>query len=112
MARNYVIGDRITIRFRDGDPLSVHGTRSIGLFLEPVEGAGDTGPADSAAAPDTAAGTARDTASGETSVPEAPPRDSAVSDTTAGPLEGGTESGRGTLVPIPGIRRPGGMIYE
>ena len=112
MARNYVIGDRITIRFRDGDPLSVHGTRSIGLFLEPVEGAGDTGPPDSAAAPDTAAGTARDTASGETSVPETPPRDSAVSDTTAGPPEGGTESGRGTLVPIPGIRRPGGMIYE
>ena len=111
MARNYVIGDRITIRFRDGDPLSVHGTRAIGLFLEPVEGEGNTGPPDSAAAPDTAA-TAPDTVSGETVAPETPPRDSAVPDTTAGPLEGGTESGRGTLVPIPGIRRPGGMIYE
>lgn len=111
MARNYVIGDRITIRFRDGDPLSVHGTRAIGLFLEPVEGEGNTGPPDSAAVPDTAA-TARDTAAGETVAPETPPRDSAVPDTTAGSLEGGTETGRGTLVPIPGIRRPGGMIYE
>lgn len=112
MARNYVIGDRITIRFRAGDPLSVHGTRAIGLFLEPVEGTGGTRPPDSVAAPDTAAGTARDTASGETSAPEPPPPDSAVSDTTAGPLEDGSESGGGTLVPIPGIRRPGGMIYE
>ena len=110
MARNYVIGDRITIRFRAGEPLSVNGTRAIGLFLEPVEEGPGAAPPDSASASDTAA--ARDSASAGAKPPGAARADSAVSDTTAGFPEGPTERRRGTLLPMPGIRRPGGMIYE
>lgn len=113
-AQNYVIGDRITIRFRGGDPLSVHGTRAIGLFMEPGEGAGGTGTRDSAAAPDTAADP--DTAGTGAADPAVPARDSAVPDTTRGrpPPRREARAGErgGTLFPMSGIRRTGGMIYE
>ncbi len=120
MARNYVIGDRITIRFRAGEPLSVRGTRAIGLFLEPVEEAGGA-PADSPAAPDT---TAQDTAgAGGTgdapegaAAPGSPPGSEALPrrNEAPPPSRGTPLRGRrvGTLPSEPGIRRTGGMIYE
>lgn len=110
MARNYVIGDRITIQFREGEPLAVRGTRAIGLFLEPVEGGGSTTAPDSAAPSDSV--TARDTAAEAGRNPGLPPRDSVVSDTTAALREGRSNGRAGTLLPVSGISRPGGMIYE
>jgi hypothetical protein len=36
-SRNYMIGSRIDIFFRDGEPERVEGTDAIGLYLEPLE---------------------------------------------------------------------------
>lgn len=125
MARNYVIGDRITIRFRAGEPLSVGATRAIGLFLEPAEDAGGA-PADSPAARDTTAEdtTARDAAGtgGNGDAPEGaagagsprvsralPRRSEAPGPARVTPLR---VRRVGTLPSEPGIRRTGGMVYE
>lgn len=95
VARNYMIGDRITIRFAAGRPLSVRGTRAIGLYMEPV---GRPGPGGAGAtAPDSAAGDGRPGAGvpGDTASFR-PPR---VFD-------------RGTFHRTDGIIGTGGMIYE
>lgn len=39
-ARNYMIGEEITVTFRDGEPHRVQGVRAIGVYLEPDEGRG------------------------------------------------------------------------
>jgi hypothetical protein len=35
-SRNYLLGSRIEIRFRDGEPLTLAGTDAIGVYLEPI----------------------------------------------------------------------------
>ena len=134
MARNYVIGDRITIRFLAGEPLSVQGTRAIGVFLEPVEtegpaapdslAPGDSLPAGEAApAPATGDSARRDTAAAppvapDTAADRSPelrgdrpdrPPGRRGPDRGAEPLR---DDPSGTLPSMPGIRRTGGMIYE
>ncbi len=36
-SRNYLLGSRIEIRFRDGEPSLLTGTDAIGVYLEPIE---------------------------------------------------------------------------
>lgn len=35
-SRNYLLGSRIEIRFRDGEPATLSGTDAIGVYLEPI----------------------------------------------------------------------------
>ncbi|MFO7588908.1 MAG: hypothetical protein R6X22_12700 [Gemmatimonadota bacterium] len=37
-SRNYLLGSRIEVRFRDGEPTILEGTDAIGVFLEPITG--------------------------------------------------------------------------
>ena len=72
-SRNYLVGRRIQVDFRDGEPLGVVGEHAIGVYLEPREVFGETteeeSPADSA---EVEGETPADT----TSAAETPPDDS------------------------------------
>lgn len=130
MGRNYVIGDRITIRFRGGSPLSVRAIRAIGLYLEPTE-MPDSLTADTAAADSLPPDSLRPDSLAPDSVPDEATRDTVPPDSSeagssptaaghrtsrsvpGGGDDGPPEPGRaGTIPRVAGITRTDGMIYE